>query len=294
MLTGILVDIICYVNLTKNQRLKIMIITDVHMHTNNSGDSQAPMSEMVSSAINKGLKHICFTDHYDMDFPYTINGEEGMFELDLDKYRKDYESNLSLYGDKIDLNFGIELGIMPTTYDKLRDYLKDKQFDFIIGSSHTCTCMDVYYPAIYEGRTDVEVFNMYFSEIYDNICNFTDFDIYAHLDYVVRYAPNGDANYKFSNHADIFEAILKRIIELGKGIELNTGGLRARVSRINPSEDVLKMYHSLGGEIITIGADAHSPEDVAHEFKYAEELLKGIGFKYLAYYKNRKPEFIKL
>ncbi len=271
-----------------------MIITDVHMHTNNSGDSQAPMSEMISSAINKGLKHICFTDHYDMDFPYTIKGEEGMFELDLEKYRKDYESNLSLYGDKIDLNFGIELGIMPTTYDKLRDYLKDKQFDFIIGSSHTCTCMDVYYPAIYEGRTDVEVFNMYFSEIYDNICNFTDFDIYAHLDYVVRYAPNGDANYKFSNHAEIFEAILKRIIELGKGIELNTGGLRAKVSRINPSEDVLKMYHSLGGEILTIGADAHKPEDVAHEFKYAEELLKGIGFKYLAYYKNRKPEFIKL
>ena len=54
------------------------------------------------------------------------------------------------------------------------------------------------------------------------------------------------------------------------------------------------MYHSLGGEILTIGADAHRPEDVAHEFKYAEELLKGIGFKYLAYYKNRKPEFIKL
>ena len=89
------------------------------MHTNNSGDSQALMKDMIQSSIDKGLEHICFTDHHDMDFPY-IEGQDKLFELDYERYRKDYLNNLQVYGNKIDMSFGIELGIMPSTREKLK------------------------------------------------------------------------------------------------------------------------------------------------------------------------------
>ena len=42
---------------------------DTHMHSQFSGDSEAPQEEMISSAIEKGLAGICFTDHLDIDYP---------------------------------------------------------------------------------------------------------------------------------------------------------------------------------------------------------------------------------
>lgn len=42
---------------------------DFHMHSNFSADSNFEMEDMVRSAIDKGLKKICFTEHLDVDYP---------------------------------------------------------------------------------------------------------------------------------------------------------------------------------------------------------------------------------
>lgn len=43
---------------------------------------------------------------------------------------------------------------------------------------------------------------------------------------------------------------------------------------------MLKRYHELGGEIITVGADAHKPEHVAYDFDKVSNILKDAGFMY--------------
>ena len=87
---------------------------------------------------------------------------------------------------------------------------------------------------------------------------------------------------------------MKLLISKGKGIEINTGGFKYGLGHPNPTEEILARYRELGGEIITIGADAHAPEHVAFDFEKIPDILKNAGFDYFTVFKKRKPEFIKL
>ena len=120
------------------------------------------------------------------------------------------------------------------------------------------------------------------------------FDSYGHLDYVVRYGPARNLNYSYEAYQDLIDPILKTLIEKGKGLECNTGGLRYGLGHPNPCEDILRRYRQLGGEILTIGSDAHSPEQVGYGFQTASRLLAACGFRYYTVFHRRKPEFLPL
>ena len=78
------------------------------------------------------------------------------------------------------------------------------------------------------------------------------------------------------------------------GIEINTGGLKRGMRDLHPCTDIIKRYKSLGGEIITVGSDAHIPQNMAAHFERAEAVLKECGFKYYAIFERRTPMFQKL
>ena len=118
--------------------------------------------------------------------------------------------------------------------------------------------------------------------------------MYGHLDYVVRYGPTKNDSYTYQKHADVFDKILSVLIENGKGIELNTGGFRSGLSQPNPCVEILKRYRALGGEIITVGSDAHAPKDIAADFDRACALLKECGFAYYCVFQKRIPVYLKL
>lgn len=96
------------------------------------------------------------------------------------------------------------------------------------------------------------------------------------------------------NYYDYIDTALRMLIEKGKGIEINTAGLKYGLKYPNPCPDILKRYRELGGEIITTGSDAHQTEYVAHRFDVIEDMLKGAGFGYYTVFERRKPVFIKL
>lgn len=271
-----------------------MLRSDYHMHSNFSGDSKAALGHMVHGAVARGLTTICFTDHNDPSFPYPSPEEIGMFDLDTDRYMDSLLQTADLYKDKIAIRRGVEIGIQTHIYKELRDYIHKYPFDFVIGSSHLCDSLDPYYPAFWESRSVKECLNSYFEDIRQNVHNFTDYDVYGHLDYIVRYAPTRNKDFRFADYADILEDILKTIITSGKGIEVNSAGFRQGLGAPNPCADILKLYRALGGEIITTGSDAHKPEDIAAGFDRVEALLCSCGFKYYTIFKDRKPEFVKL
>ena len=124
---------------------------------------------------------------------------------------------------------------------------------------------------------------------------FDNYSIYGHLDYAVRYCPSGESAFRFSDYADVFEAILKTIIEHGKGIEINTGSLYKNMTYAHPHPSILKLYKELGGEIITVGSDAHIPKYIGYDFEtYARDILTETGFQYYCTYNHMKPVFHKL
>ncbi len=270
-----------------------MIKSDFHMHSNFSGDSQSSLGHMVHGAVAKGLNTICFTDHNDPSFPY-LQGEEGMFDLDTERYLECLKSTADLYKDKIDIRRGVEIGIQSHIYEELSEYIRRYPFDFVIGSSHLCLGTDPYHPVFWEGRSLKDGLTVYFEDIRKNVYHFSDYDVYGHLDYIVRYAPGKNKDFYFSDYSDILEDILKKIISDGKGIEVNSAGFRQGLGAPNPCAEILKLYHFLGGEIITTGSDAHNPEDIASDFDKTEALLVNCGFRYYTIFKNRKPEFVKI
>jgi histidinol-phosphatase (PHP family) len=110
----------------------------------------------------------------------------------------------------------------------------------------------------------------------------------------VRYGPNKNQFYTYGKYADVIDEILRSLIEKGKGIELNTAGFKYGLGHPNPTEDILRRYRELGGEIITIGADGHKPEHVAYDFKKVPEILRAAGFSYYTVFKQRKAVFYPL
>ena len=266
---------------------------DFHLHSCFSGDSDAPMGEIIQKAISLGLTHICFTEHYDPDFVYPA-GESGTFELNTDSYIYDLLRFREKYYGQIQIMFGVELGLQPHLRDALEFYTENHDFDFIIGSSHICNRKDPYYPEFFEGRSEDEAHQEYFESILECVKETPYFDVYGHLDYVVRYGPTKNQNYSYQKHADIIDRILRTIVESGKGIELNTSGFRSGLGQPNPCVDILKRYKELGGEIITVGSDAHKPERVGADFDKACTILKDCGFQYYTIFEKRAPEFIRL
>lgn len=273
-----------------------MILSDFHTHSSNSGDCDAKMESQIQAAIAKGIKHLCITEHMDMDYPEPPKGYEDEhcdFVLDFEKYKAEYdEIHKKWQGDKFNLYFGVELGLQTNIVNKNLAFTSGKNFDFILASSHLIDGEDPYYPPFYEGKVESNVFRRYFEYIYENICVFDNFDCYAHLDYIVRYGK--DKTYSYFDFSDEIDTILKTLIEKGKGIEINTGGLRNGLKYPNPCPDVLKRYRELGGEILTVGSDAHKPEHIAYNFEAVPDFLKECGFKYYTIFKQRKPEFLPL
>jgi histidinol-phosphatase (PHP family) len=269
------------------------IKADYHMHSAFSGDSKTPMEDMVTKSIELGLTHICMTEHYDPDYIYTPE-EEGMFELNTDSYLYELLKLRKKYEDKIYLGFGVELGLQPHIKRQLAVYAKSHDFDFIIGSSHICNRKDPYYPTFFEGRDEDEAHQEYFESVLECVKSLPYFDVYGHLDYVVRYGPTKNDKYTYDKHKDVFDKILLHLIEEGKGIEINTGGFRAGLGQPNPCLDIIKRYRELGGEIVTIGSDAHTPNDIATDFDKVCEILKDCGFKYYCIFQARLPEYIRL
>ena len=251
------------------------------------------LTDIAEQAIHLGMSEICITDHHDIDYPKDEEGHT--FLLDTDRYISAVRKLQEQYKDKLTIHLGIELGLMSHIADKIIAYTdKYHDFDFIIGSSHLVYGKDPYYPAYYEGRSEKEALLEYFESILENIAVFDGFDVYGHIDYVVRYGPNKNASYSYQKYADIIDEILKALIIKDKGIEINTGGFKYGLGHPNPTEDIIKRYHELGGEIITIGADAHQPEHVAFDFEKVPSILKEAGFTHYTVFKNRKPEFIPI
>lgn len=82
---------------------------------------------------------------------------------------------------------GIEVGLQPHITEINRKAVTGHPFDFVIGSSHVVHGIDPYYPKYYEGRSEKLLTARYFESILENLNTYSDFDVYGHLDYVVRY-----------------------------------------------------------------------------------------------------------
>lgn len=263
---------------------------DFHMHTGFSYDTDSNPEEMVKRSIELGLKTICITDHHDEDYPEDVTA----FQLDVESYLAEMQRLKEKYKEQIDLRIGVELGLQPHLSSFYEKFVTKYPFEFVLGSMHVFDKMDPYYGHYFEGKSDKDAYRAAFEETLETIKNFKNFDVLGHIDYVVRYGKHKQEQYSYIENAEIIDEILKYVIQNGKGIELNTAGLKYGLGFCHPYPAILKRYRELGGEIITVGSDGHKPEHIAYGFGQVKEILKDAGFKYYTEFKDRRPIYVNL
>ncbi len=285
------------------------MLADYHIHCKYSDDSEEDLEKIIETAINKEISEICFTDHVD----YGIKLDKDVFEkidenakkdwikkigridlnVDYPNYFKEIEELREKYKDKITIRQGLEFGMQVHTikdFQKLFDKYKEK-FDFVILSCHQVNDKEFWTNEFQKGKSIDEYNAEYYEEIYRVMSRYSDYSILGHLDHIQRY---NETIYPFEKSREIIAKILKKVIEDNKGIEVNTSSFRYGLKELTPERDILKLYHELGGKIITIGSDAHKAENVGEHIPYIQEELRKIGFIDICTFDKMKPIFHKL
>ncbi len=265
---------------------------DLHMHTTSSFDGNYSAALMCKSAVANGLSTIAFTDHFDVDFY-----KQHRLELRQKTSYEDICYAQEAFVDKIQVLRGIEMGQptydIPLTEKSLARY----EYDFVIGSIHNLRQMPDFCELDYENLTQDEVYTLlekYFNEELI-LAKWNGFDTLAHLTYPMRYiVQSGRFNTDLSRFDDITDEIFKVLIANGKALEINTSGLRQPIGKTMPTENYVRRFKELGGELLTLGSDAHFTEHVGAGIDQGYEIAESCRFEYVTFFKNRKPVQVKI
>lgn len=260
------------------------MIADYHMHTSFSDDSEYPMEEEIQQAISLGLDEICFTEHTDYGIPrYQI--------CDDIAYKKEFERCKAIYGNRIQMKFGMEFGMQTHSIPEFQKMFDRNDFDFVILSCHQIDHKELWKQEYQSGKSQREYNRGYYNEIYSVMKAYKNYSVLGHLDAIKRYDQCGIC--PFEEVEDLVTAILKLAIKDGKGIEVNTSCFRYGLEDLTPARDIIRLYRSLGGEIITVGSDAHMKEHVGCRIQYVHEELKEMGFDGFYVFDKMKPRKVK-
>lgn len=268
-----------------------MFLADCHTHSLCSPDSETPMVRMGQKAVEYGLTHLTLTDHCDL---LSLEGEPTL-TYDWAPVLRERKATLDAVGTRIDLPMGVELGMGFLYPEETRTILSQPGLDFVIGSAHNLspaaggrdffvldyTTLDDCYRALDD----------YFQSMLALAAAPEFYDVVGHIIYPLRYmtgrypVPPSTDRYK----DEIFE-ICRRAAEAGKGIEINTWKGQTLAQWI----PVLKLFKQAGGEIVTVGSDAHAPAPVGRGVREAYQIMQDCGFRYTAVYHERKPDMFRL
>lgn len=266
-----------------------MYLADYHTHSRISPDGKYSMADMALAARAAGLHEICFTDHVE---PVLWNSSDlRPLPYDWAALEAEFEEAKAAVGDTIRLRLGMELGDvvrdLPHTEKLLRHM---PQLDFIIGSIHIFSQALDYQDLYFFDPKDEEEAHRGIRDYLQQVQALAQWDgpftVLGHLTLPLRYLnENRGFHLTFDGYETEVENILRTLIQKGRGIEVNTN----RGHDPLPGEKWLKMYRDLGGEIITLGSDAHSTAQVGCAIRERQELLKNCGFTKFATFEKMEP-----
>lgn len=259
---------------------------DYHMHSRVSFDSKEDPANILKVAEARGLKEICFTDHTD----YFVNVDKQTWVFDQQVYSENYDH---LSHPTIKIRKGMEFGLKPYNADQLAIDAKKRDYDYILGSVHFVNEVDVYELDYWKNITVEDAEIQYLQEVLACVRHHDGYDALGHLTYLSK-CP-GHHTHKpidLNKYRDIVEEIFRNIIAKGKGIEINTSGMD-RCGDYLPGMDYVRLFKEMGGEIVTIGSDAHTADRVGQYSHDVAALLKDV-MGHVCTFEGRKPIFHKL
>ncbi|KJS88868.1 MAG: hypothetical protein JM58_00145 [Peptococcaceae bacterium BICA1-8] len=260
-------------------------LVDYHVHTDNSFDSGAKMMDYCQKAVEIGIKEVVFTEHFDLN---SVDAGLGYFNYE--RYSREIEECRERFGHKLAIKKGLELGEPHLYQQEHAIFWGDKTFDFFLGSIHFVG--DQLLHRDYGDDADErEVYLQYFEQVLATAQK-GNFHSLGHLDVLKRYVPITFKKFKALDYEEVVREILKAVIKRCRGIELNTSGFSQGLGEPLPTIEIIQWYKELGGQIITIGSDAHHLRQLGQDLERGMEIIKNLGFPGICTYTKGEPKII--
>lgn len=280
-----------------------MIRIDCHTHTGTSPDGSGTAGGLCRSAISKGLKAVAITEHIELNRWFS-QGHYGTFPRNdeeifnycdiMEKAMKQNCTAKDAYGSRIHVISGIELGQPCADFGLAESIIHDNRLDYVIASLHELFGKEDFYFLDYSRENVDALMEEYFRELL-KICKWGKFDVLGHITYPLRYIEGEHGiEVPLEKYEDQLRECLKELAQHGCGLEINTSGLRQKYGKTFPTLDILKIFREYGGEMVTIGSDAHCADDVGKGADEGIKMASEAGFPYLCYFNEREPIYIKI
>jgi len=277
-----------------------MFKTDYHVHSSYSFDAapDASIESILKTSVNREIDEIVLCDHYDVNWVITGENPDIDFQDSLAQINAAKNKFKDKNKDKIKTEFllGIELGQPNQFPEKATEVLGKNDFDFILCALHNARDEQDFYYIDYKNTNILDlirVFEKYTEELCE-LANWGNFHSLAHITYPVRYLLLNNIHIPMEKYNDLYIKLFKILIHRGIALEVNTSGLRKKINQLSPPNDLLKLYKETGGELITVGSDAHNTSDIFSGIPYTYERLLSLGFKYISVIKDKKLTQIKI
>ena len=261
---------------------------DMHIHSSVSPDCRTPLELQISAAKKIGLETIAITEHWDFDRWSPDRG----FNINI-RAKEALEQNKT---DDLEVLAGAELAFHKHFEEYARHYVSVTKLDFILGSVHELGKLNI--SELTEARQlfdefGSKTFNLYFdaeSELVQSLL----FDSLAHLDIVKRFASEGGFTFKVKDFKTPICEILELLAQNDKALEINTSGLRQSPQETFPGFQVVEWFFERNGKYLTVGSDAHRPENVGNGIDEVSSRLLDMGIKNLTVFRDRKPHLVPI
>jgi len=242
--------------------------------------------EYIKVAKDRGLSEIGFSDHFAVKKAGQID-----YSMNYEELRK-YVEAIQKLKESVDfpIKLGLEMDFFPEFEKNIEKTLKSYAFDYVIGSVHFIKEWPVDDPSSildYKKSNIKKLYDEYFNLVKQAIESRL-FDTIGHIDLIkiFGFKPKNDITNLLENVADALK-------ENKVCVELNTRGLSKPCKEIYPSEKLLKICFENKVQV-TLGSDAHNPEEVGRYFDKAIKLLKEIGYEKIARFTKRKMSLVKI
>ena len=249
---------------------------DQHVHSNFSFDS----NETLENYINVSNKNdIITTEHLDFENP-IVNYKDSL--MDYLKYIEQVRNLNQKYSNKF--FSGIEIGYTPNSERRIKDFLKDKNFNLRLLSIHQNGTYD--FMCINKKLIRLEnLVKEYFKLMIQALESSIKFDVLAHFEYGLRMIDISII--EFDNLASVFlNKIIELIVKKEIAFEVNTKSMY-KYKKENLYSYMIEKYIKKGGRLFTLGSDAHNIKEYAYKFDEAKKFLLSKNIKEIILFKDK-------
>jgi histidinol-phosphatase (PHP family) len=244
-----------------------MKFVDYHVHSSFSCDGESTIFEMCEKAVEVGLVEIGFSDHMDFD-----PKDWGYKFFDYNSYSSEIARAQAFFNKKLIIRKGVEVDYQRCFEDEIKEWLKNKDFDYKVGSVHYIDHHHLSHKLV-ESNDLRKVYDVYFKEVVSSIESEL-FDILGHFDYVSSFLDNGKSEPKRVYHWNDVTKIFEKIVKSKMYLEVNSKGLRKSNKNTIPSKNIVEAFSEYGGNSFSIGSDAHSTLEMGSGIKEILDILK--------------------